>query len=173
MKGLVALVWDFMTSSSLYLHNTLSTKWLIILGGVALAVAVYCIALLCKDQNDENKDRNESLCTVIFLFVYGSVFFIGFNDFKVFADANSTCGYYCIIIMLIAILLLGLTSAINGTMLYSITYIVFLFLSAFLFSKSAIGVAILMGIGVFAVLAYHSEYFSGGDNDFYDNYESE
>ena len=82
MKDLVELVWNFMDKSCLYFQNSLSTKWLIIWGVVALIIAIASIIMLSKDKNGEENIWADILSVVVFLSVYGSVFFIGLNDFN-------------------------------------------------------------------------------------------
>lgn len=173
MKGLVTLIWDFMSGSSMYFQNTLSTKWLIIWGIAALVIAICCAILSCKDKNEENNIWVDLLSAVIFLSVYGSVFFIGLNEFKDFRDANSEFGYYCIIIMLISIVLLIVISSVNGTILYAIAFIVCLFLSAFLFSKFVVGLGVLMGIGLFAGGSSYVGTFTDKNGNSYDIYKKD
>ena len=171
MKVLVALVWDFMNRSSLYFQNTLSTKWLIIWGIIVFIIAIGCAFMSCKDKNGENNIWADLLTAVVFLSVYGSVFFIGLNEFKDFVNADSESGYYCIIIMLISILLLIVVSAVNGTILYSIVYIVCLFISAFLFSEFVVGLGVLMGIGLFAGGSTYVGTFTDKNGNSFDVYK--
>jgi hypothetical protein len=171
MKGLASLTWDFMSDSSMYFQNTLSTKWLIIWGIVALVIAISGAVLSSKDKNEEDNIWIVLLSIVSFLSVYGSVFFIGLNEFKNFANANSEFGYYCIIIMLISILSLIVISAVNGTIHYAIAFIVCLLLSAFLFSKFVVGLGILLGIGVFAGGSSYIGTFTDKNGNSYDIYK--
>ena len=173
MKGLVALLWDFMDKSCLYFQNALSTKWLIVGGVVAFIIAIGCAFMSCKDKNGENNIWADLLSAVVFLSVYGSVFFIGLNEFKDFVNADSESGYYCIIIMLISILLLIVVSAVNGTILYSIVYIICLFISAFLLSEFVVGLGVLMVLGVFAGGSSYVGTFTDKDGNSYDVYKKD
>lgn len=150
MEDLVALVWDFLVKYCLTFQNSLSTKWLIIWGVVALVLAVVSAVFSCKDKNGENNVWADLLSVIIFLSVYGTIFFIGFNEFKEFVSAGSELGYYSIIIMLISIVLSIVIAIANGKILYSIAFIVSLILSALLFSKFIVGLGILIGLGLFA-----------------------
>lgn len=173
MKDLVALLWDFMNNSCLYFQNSLSTKWLIIWGVIVLAIAIVCAVLSCNDKNGENNIWADLLSAVVFLSVYGSVFFIGWNQFKDFVNAGSEYGYYSIIIMLISILLLIIISFANGKILYSIAFIVCLLISAFLFSKFVVGLGVLMGIGLFAGGSTYVGTFTDRNGNSYDVYRKD
>ena len=176
MKDLVALLWDFMNSSCLYFQNSLSTKWLIIWGVILFAIAVVCAVLSCSDKNGENNIWVDLLSLAVFLSVYGSVFFIGWYEFKEFANVGSESeGRYSVIVMLISIILLIIISFANGKILYSITFIVCSMISAFLLSEFVVGLGVLMGFGLL-VGAGGSSYigtFTDKDGNSYDVFKKD
>ena len=173
MTGLVTFVWDFMNKYCMYFQNALSTKWLIIWGVVALILAIASVFMSGKGKNGEDNIWIALLSVFVFLSVYATVFFIGVNEFKGYEIANSECGYYCIIAMLISTLLLISVSAVNGTIYFSVAYIIFIILSALLFSKFVVALGILLGIGVFAGGSSHVGTFTDKDGNSYDVYKKD
>lgn len=132
MKDLVAFVWDFLNNSCLYFQNTLSTKWLIISGIIALAMAIVCAAMGRSDEDESNY----TFITLFMAFpIYFSIFAIGLNHFEGFVSVDNVICYISILLLLLMIVLYIIYSVSCGKILYSIASIVCLMLSAFLFSK--------------------------------------
>ena len=75
--------------------------------------------------------------------------------------------------MLISTLLLIIVSAVNGTIHFSIAYIVFVLLSALLFSKFVVALGILLGIGAFAGGSSYVGTFTDKDGNSYDIYRKD
>ena len=173
MTGLVAFFWDIMDKLSLYFQNALTTKWLIIWGIVAVILAIGSAVLASKDKNDEENVWIVLLSLAVFLSAYATIFFMGVNDFKEYEIANSDFGYYCIIALLISTLLLIIVSAVNGTILFSIASIVFVILSALLFSKFVVALGVLCGIGVFAGGSTYVGTFTDRNGNSYDVYRKD
>lgn len=142
LEPINTIVWNALSDMCLFFQGALSTTWLIILGIVVVILAAICADESCKDEYGEENVWYTLVSTAVFITVYGTVFCIGWYDFKKIDQAESNV-WIVVPLMCVSIIL----CLLNKKIFFSISFIVGAIVSAALFSKFVVALGILLGLG--------------------------
>lgn len=168
LETISAFIWDSLNSLCLYFQGTMGNVGLIVWGIIAVIVAAFFAGESCKDENGKDNIWYGLLSIVVFFAVYGSIFCIGWNEFKVYEKANSEYGWFFVSLMLFSSLALFTCCFFNKKVLFSIGFVISVIVSAALFSKFVVVLGILLGLGAFAGGSSYVGTFTDKNGNSYD-----
>ena len=171
LEPITTIVWNGLAKSCVYFQGALSTTWLIVLGIVAIGIAVFCAVETCKDENGEKNTIHVLLSLVTFLAIYGTIFCQGLEDFKNYETTKDDEYWIAITVMWVLILTFILLCLANKKILYSIGFVICTLLSAILFSKFIVALGILLGLGALTGGSSYVGTFTDKHGNTYDVYK--
>lgn len=173
LDPICSIVWDMLANLCLFAQTTFNTKWLIILGIVFLAGIIICGYYMAEGNKNGFPVGTGVLAFLFFIALFANILIMAFADFKDYstATAGDDTDWIFMSIMLALLLCLIAVSIYEKVFIAAIIMVICMIISAALFSKFAIAIGIVLGIGVLGGGSTYVGTFTDRNGNKYDVYK--
>ena len=173
LDPICSIAWDLLANLCLFAQTTFSTRWLIILGIVFIAVVIFCGYYLAEGNEKGAPVGTAILAFLFFVALFVNLLIMAFADFKDYnvATAGDDTDWIVVSVMLALLLCLIAVSIYEKTFVISIIMALSMIIAAALFSKFAVAIGIVLGLGVLGGGSTYVGTFTDRNGNSYDVYK--
>ena len=151
LDPICSIVWDMLANLCLFAQTTFTSKWLIILGIVFIAVVIFCGYYIAEGNEKGAPVGTAILAFLFFVALFVNILIMAFADFKEYsvATAGDDDDWIFVSVMCALLLCLVAVSIYERVFIIAIIMVISMVIAAAaLFSKFAIAIGVVLGIGV-------------------------
>ena len=173
LDPICSIVWDMLANLCLFAQTTFTSKWLIILGIVFIAVVIFCGYYMAEGNEKGAPVGTAILAFLFFVALFVNILIMAFVDFKEYsvATAGDDDDWIFVSVMCALLLCLVAVSIYEKTFIISIIMVISMIAAAALFSKFAIAIGVVLGIGVLGGGSTYVGTFTDRNGNSYDVYK--